>query len=78
MFEEIVNVLGEYTEVPADEITESSRFIDDLSMNSYNIMSAVGAMEDEFDIEVNEKDVADIRTVGDVVKYIEKLTGGQL
>lgn len=78
MFEEIVNVLGEYTEVPADEITESSRFIDDLSMNSYNIMSAVGAMDDEFDIEVNEKDVADIRTVGDVVKYIEKLTGGQL
>ena len=75
MFEEIVNVLSEYTEVPTEEITENSRFIDDLGMNSYNIMCAVGAMEDEFDIEVNESDVADIRTVGDVVKYIEKLQG---
>ena len=75
MFEKIVNVLSEYTEVPADEIAENSRFIDDLGMNSYNIMCAVGAMEDEFDIEVNESDVADIRTVGDVVKYIEKLKG---
>ena len=73
MFEEIKNIICEYTEVEPDEITEASSFVDDLGMNSYNIMCAVGDLEDEFDVEVNESDVAGIRTLGDIMKYIKSL-----
>ncbi len=71
MFDEIKKILCEYSETDPEEITENSRFIDDLGMNSYNIMCAVGDLEDTFDIEVNESDVANMRTVGDVVEYIK-------
>ena len=71
MFEEIKEIICEYTETDPGEITENSRFIDDLGMNSYNIMCAVGDLEDAFDIGVEESDVAGMRTLGDVVEYVK-------
>lgn len=75
MFEEIKKIICEYTETDPSEITEKSRFIDDLGMNSYNIMCAVGDLEDEFDIEVEESDVAGMRTLGDVAEYVKSKQG---
>ncbi len=75
MFDEIKEIILEYTETEPDEITEESKFIEDLGMNSYNIMCAVGDLEDAFDIEVNESDVAGMRTLGDVVEYVKSKQG---
>ncbi len=47
--------------------------MEDLGFTSYDFMSMVGELEDEFDIEVEERQVAEIRTVGEAVHYIESL-----
>ena len=75
MFEKIREIIQEYTETDPLEITEASRFIDDLGMNSFNIMCAVGDLEDAFDIEVVESDVANMRTLGDLAEYVKSKQG---
>lgn len=75
MFEEIKEIIQEYTETDPSEITEESRFIDDLGMNSFNIMCAVGDLEGAFDIEVVESDVANMRTLGDLTEYVKSKQG---
>ena len=60
-------------DVNADDITEESRFVEDLGFNSYDFMSLLGELENEFDVTVDESDAIDIHTVGEVVKYLEEL-----
>ena len=47
--------------------------MEDLGFNSYDFMSMVGQLEDQFDIEVNERDVVNVKTVGDAFAYIQSL-----
>ncbi len=71
MFEQLKEIILNYVEVDADTITEDSRFIEDLGFNSYDFMSLLGELEQEFDITVDENQVADLHTVGEAVKYME-------
>lgn len=73
MFDDLKEKLGEYVDVPLDEITEKSRFIEDLGLNSFEFMSLLGYLEDEYDIEVDEDKITSIQTVGEAVEYIESL-----
>lgn len=73
MFEDLKEKLGEYVDTPLGEITEESRFIEDLGLNSFEFMSLLGYIEDEYDIEVDEDEIMNIKTVGEAVKYIEGL-----
>ena len=73
MFEELKKVICEYVDVNPEEIREDSRFIEDLGFTSYDIMSLVGELEDKYDIEVNERDVVNVKTVGQAIEYIKSL-----
>lgn len=73
MLDEFKEMICQYVEVNADEIQESSRFIEDLGFNSYNFMSLVGEIEEKYDVEVDEREVVNVRTVGDAIKYIAEL-----
>lgn len=74
MFDDLKEKLSEYVDTPTDEITENSRFIEDLGLNSFEFMSLLGYLEDEYDIEVDENEILNIKTVGEAVSYIESLT----
>ena len=74
MFEDLKEKLGEYVDVPLDEITEDTRFIEDLGLNSFEFMWLLGYLEEEYDIVVDESEVRGLTTVGEAVEYIEKLT----
>lgn len=73
MFEQLKEIITAYVEINPDSITEDSRFVEDLGFTSYDFMSMVGELEDTFDIEVEERAVADIITVGEAIRYIESL-----
>lgn len=73
MLEELKKIICEYVEVDENAITEDSRFIEDLGFNSYDFMSMVGEIEDTYDIEVEEQDIIDVKTVKDAIAYIQKL-----
>ena len=74
MFEQIREIITRYVEVEEEQITPDSRFIEDLGFSSFDFVTMLGELEDEFDIEVNEQEVVEIRTVGEAVSYVEKLT----
>ena len=74
MYEKLVNMICNYVEVKPENITPESRFMEDLGFTSFDFMSMLGELEDEFDIEVDEQKVANIRTIKEAVEYLESLT----
>lgn len=73
MFDKLKSIIVNYVEVNEDAITPESRFMEDLGFTSFDFMSMLGELEDEFDIEVDQQEAANIRTVGEAVEYLEKL-----
>ena len=73
MFEKIKELICNYVEVNPEDITENSRFIEDLGFNSYDFISMLGDLETELGVTVDENDVMEIHTVGEAVKYLNKL-----
>lgn len=73
MIDKMRELITNYVDVSPAEISEDSKFIDDLGFNSYDFMSFLGEIEDEFDIEIDEREALKIHTVGEAVKYIESV-----
>lgn len=73
MLEELKEIICQYVDVNPEKVTEDARFIEDLGFNSYDFMSMVGEIEEAFDIEVEEREVVNVKTVGDAIEYIKSL-----
>ena len=73
MFDELKELITNYVSVSEDEITADSRFAEDLGFNSYDFMCMLGDAEDVFDIEMNESEAAQNKTVGGLLEYLEGL-----
>lgn len=71
MFERTVAILNDYIGTDA-EITMDSALVDDLGLSSLEVINIVAAFEDEFGIEVPDRVIPTLRTVGDIVDYLEK------
>lgn len=74
MFEKLVEIMVNYVEVEPENITPESRIVEDLGFTSFDFMSMLGELEDEFNIEIDQQEAANIRTVQEAVDYLEKLT----
>lgn len=72
MFDKLVEIIGNYVEVEGT-ITPDSRFMEDLGFTSFDFMSMLGELEDEFDVEIDQQEAANIRTVGEAAAYLEKI-----
>ncbi len=71
LFEKIKEMIAEQLDVSPDEIKPESSFVDDLGADSLDITELVMAMEDEFGIEIDDEEAKKLRTVQDVVNFIE-------
>ena len=71
VFDKVKELISEQLDVKADDITEASNIQDDLGADSLDVVDRVMALEDEFDVEIPEDQVENIKTVGDIVKFIE-------
>lgn len=74
MLERLKGIIVNYVEAEPDSIRPESRFMEDLGFTSFDFMSMLGEIEDEFDIEADQKEAAGLRTVQEAVDYLEKLT----
>lgn len=72
MLQTIRTILSKYTTVGTDEIKENSVLTADLGLSSFDVVSIVSDFEDEFDIEVPDRDIRKLITVGDIIDYIQK------
>ena len=57
--------------ISGDKVTMDARLVDDLGADSANLMMLIMDLETEFDLTVEDEVLANIKTVGDIVTYIE-------
>ncbi|MBQ9364963.1 MAG: acyl carrier protein [Schwartzia sp.] len=71
-FAKVRDIVVEQLGVEADEVTIDSTFIDDLGADSLDIVELIMAFEEEFGIEIPDEAAEKIKTVQDVVTYIDQ------
>ena len=74
MLDKVISIISEYQDIPADTIHADSHLVNDLGFTSYDVVSLIGKFEDEFDIEVPDRKIKLMKTVDDIVKFIEAAT----
>jgi len=74
MLEKLSEIICNYVEVEPENITPDSRFMEDLGFTSFDFMSLLGELEDEFDVEIDQQEVANVRTVGEAIAYLESIS----
>ena len=70
MLEKLKEIIKEHTGSDID-ITENTVLLTDLGMSSFDLVQLVCAVEDEFDIEIPDREIKNFKTVGDVIGFIE-------
>ena len=71
MFEEIKTMLVEEMSIDESEIREDAEFINDLGFNSLELADLVYLCEERFNIVIDDEELHNFNTVGDVVRYLE-------
>jgi len=68
----VKKVTSEVLGVPVEQITDESRFVQDLHAESIQSIELVAGFEAEFDIEMDEDEALEVKTVGDAITFIAK------
>lgn len=71
MLERLSNLVYEQTGDRSVEITRDTVLLADLGMNSFDLISLVCVVEDEFGVEIPDRIIGSLKTVGDVLDYLE-------
>ncbi len=72
IFEKIRAIICDQLELEEDAVTLDSVLLEDLGADSLDLVDLVMTFEDEFDMEISDEDLENIKTVGDVVRFIEE------
>ena len=72
VFEKVRDMIASQLQVAPESIPMESRLVEDLKADSANVMVMILEMETEFGMEVEDEVILQLKTVGDIVDYIEK------
>lgn len=67
----VIELIVEQLDADVKNISNDDSFMDDLGADSLDTVELIMAFEEEFDIEIPDEDAENIRTVGDVIGYLE-------
>ena len=70
-FDKVKKIVADQLQQDLDNITPNSTFVDDLGADSLDIVELIMRFEEEFGIEIPDEKAEKIKTVSDVVKYID-------
>lgn len=71
VFDKIKDIIVEQLDVEEDAVTMEASITEDLGADSLYVVDLVMSIEESFDVEIPDEEVENIKTVGDIVKYIE-------
>ncbi|MBQ8767395.1 MAG: acyl carrier protein [Clostridia bacterium] len=72
VFEKVRAIICDQLELDEDVVTLDSVLLEDLGADSIDLADLVMTLEDEFDMEISDEELENIRTVADIVKFIEE------
>ena len=71
VLEKVKAILAEQFDVDEDKITVDTDLQEDLGADSLDVVDLIMSLEEEFDIEIPDEEIENIKLVDDLVKYIE-------
>ena len=71
VFEKIKEILAEQLDANAEEMTMETRIDEDLGAASLDVVELLMSIEDEFEVEIPDEEIENLKTIGDVVEYIQ-------
>lgn len=71
VLEKIKEIISEQLDVAPEEVTPEASFVDDLGADSLDLTELIMAMEDEFGLEIDDEEAQNLRTVKEVIDYVE-------
>ncbi len=71
VFEKIKEILAEQLDANAEEMTMETRIDEDLGADSLDVVELLMSIEDEFEVEIPDEEIESLKTIGDVVEYIQ-------
>ena len=71
VFDQVKESLAVILSCDADKIELDTDLVRDLGVDSIDTVELIMAVEDTYDIKISDKDAEDLKTVGDVVEFIE-------
>jgi len=72
IFDKLKSLIVEQLSVDEEKVTMEASITEDLGADSLDVVDLISAIEDDFDLEIPEEAVNNIKTVADIVNYIEK------
>jgi len=72
-FQNIRQIIAGHLGINAEDIELTTRFKEDLQIDSLDIFEIVMELEEQYEVEIPTEDLEDLKTVGDLVKYIDSL-----
>lgn len=72
MLEKMREVICRYVEIDPNTLTEDTNIRSELGLNSLELINIAVAIEDEFDVEIPDREVSNLETLGDAIRIIEK------
>ena len=72
MEQKVINLISDATKIETSRINATTNFVEDLKLDSLDIVELMMKMEDEFSVTIPEEDAEGLKTVQDVVSYLEK------
>ncbi len=72
MEKDIINVIAEIAEINPKKISMASTLSGDLELESLDLVTLVSTLEKKFDVSVNDNDIKDLQTVGDIINYVKE------
>ncbi len=72
VLEKVIAILADQFDAEEDSLTPETSIVDDLGADSLDVVDLLMTIEDQFEIEIPDSEVENIKTVGDLVNYIEE------
>ncbi len=73
MLETIRNIICNYVDIAPEDITEDSKLRSDIGLNSFDMVNVAVDLESEYGVKIDSKEFGGLKTIGDLMKYIETI-----
>ncbi len=73
VFDKVKDIIVDQLDVDEDEVTMEASITEDLGADSLDVVDLIMSLEEEFDIKIPDEEVENVKTVGDIVKFIEEI-----
>lgn len=71
MFDEIRKAISAQLNIPEENITPETRFVEDLKADSLDLVELVMDLEERYGVEIPDEQLAEVKTVGQIIELID-------